>query len=106
MPFERIVVHPPAGLPRQIVVDYLDRCRASLLALQSALAKTEFDSTRVLGHRMKGSGGGYGIPRLTEIGAGIEQAAKNQDSGELQRQIAALGDFLNQVEVAAEVAHS
>lgn len=102
MPVEKVLVHPAPGLQRQFVMDYLDRCRASLLALQKAVAAPAFEETRVFGHRIKGSGGGYGIPRLTEIGARIEQASRNRDAGEVQRQMAALGEYLNQVEVAPE----
>ena len=51
---------------------------------------------------MKGSGGAYGIPRLTEIGAAIERAAKAQDSDELQNAASTLQAYLDGLAVASE----
>ncbi len=51
---------------------------------------------------MKGTGGGYGFDRVTEIGAAIEEAAKNQNSSEIQQQIDTLKDYLERIEIIFE----
>ena len=49
---------------------------------------------------MKGTGGAYGFKQLTEVGALIERAATDQNIDELGNQVAALEEYLGQVEVA------
>ncbi len=52
-----------------------------------------------LGHKICGTGGGYGFPRITEIGASIQQAAKERNSAAIRSQVAELSRFLYQVDV-------
>jgi HPt (histidine-containing phosphotransfer) domain-containing protein len=84
-----------------MVVDFVAKCRAGLPALRTALNASEFDVLRFSGHRLKGSGGAYGFPPLTAMGAAIEQAAKGHDDSELRNQVAALEEYLSLVEVVA-----
>jgi HPt (histidine-containing phosphotransfer) domain-containing protein len=99
MAMERVKVVAPKGIPSGMVVQFIDKCRAGLPALQTALAAAEFEILRVSGHRLKGTGAAYGFPPLTVIGASIEQAARGRDAGELQSRIAELEDYLGSVEV-------
>ena len=48
---------------------------------------------------MKGDGGGYGFQEISRIGNELEQAAMRQDRTVVQRETAALADFLAKVEV-------
>ena len=95
-----IVVAPPPGLPRQLVVDYLARCRESAQALRIAVQRADYGQAGILGHRLKGTGCSYGFPELTQAGAAIEKAAKQQDAAELQAAVARLENYLRAVEVA------
>lgn len=97
---EKILVHPPKGLPPRLLIDYRANCLEALAAAKSALARCDHDSTRVLGHRLKGTGGAYGIPALTEIGASIEEASARDDDIQIQRQVAYLEEYLNHIEIA------
>jgi HPt (histidine-containing phosphotransfer) domain-containing protein len=96
----KIVVHPPQGIPRELVVGFLSRCEKSIGNAYVDLDRREYEALCVYGHRLKGSGGAYGIPHLTEIGAAIETAARAQDSGELARWVTGLESYLRQLEVA------
>ena len=58
---------------------YLERRAEDVEALHSALAAHDYKSVRTLGHRMKGSGASYGLPRVSEIGAALEIAGKCGD---------------------------
>jgi signal transduction histidine kinase/DNA-binding response OmpR family regulator len=93
----------PAPTPsHQLPVDadamnYLARRKSELESLRSLLAALEFDRIRIAGHNMKGSGGGYGFPKLTELGAAIESAAKLKDPGALDRKLSDLGLYLAEV---------
>jgi HPt (histidine-containing phosphotransfer) domain-containing protein len=84
-----------------MVSAYVDKCRAALPALKTAVNDSEFEFLRVYGHRLKGSGGAYGFPALTTMGASIEQAANGKNTSELRTQAAALEAYLGRIEVVA-----
>ena len=96
----KILIDVPQGVPRKLVVEYLERCRSGLPLLEAAAGQNQHEQMRVLGHRLKGNGAPYGFPRLTEIGAGIEQAAAEQNSAALRRYVSELKEYLSQVEIA------
>ena len=98
----KILIHVPPGLPRILVAEYLERSRNGLRFLEAAVCQNEHAETRMLGHRMKGTGAPYGFARLTEIGDLIEQASADQNSGALREHIAELADYLSRVEIAGE----
>ena len=68
--------------------DYLDQRVADLSAIHEALEANDFESIRVRGHNMKGTGRGYGFPIVSAVGGAIEAAAKSSD-GEAVRSAAA-----------------
>jgi CheY-like chemotaxis protein len=96
--YTAIEVHAPAKL-RDILPGYVERQRTGVRTLLDTLEAGDFDAIRTLGHKMKGSGSGYGLDRLTEIGAKIEQAAGQQDGTRIREQARALEDFLRRVAI-------
>lgn len=82
-----------------IVPIFLENRENDLQTLRAALAQQDFGTIQTLGHRMKGDGGGYGFDKITEIGAMMEQAAKQQDHSMVEQQILQLEDFLRRVRV-------
>jgi len=95
---DRIVVHVDAEL-REIVPGYLSNRQADLQALREALARGDYEAIRIVGHSMKGSGGGYGFDALSEIGSALEQAAKAGDPEAIRRSVGELSTYLARVEV-------
>src|SRR5208282_6682514 len=93
----RIQVHPPDGLPCKVVAAYLGNCRNSVRSLKDAIERLDFDLLRTYGHRMKGAGGAYGFPQLTEIGASIEEAARAGNGGALRNCAATLEAHLERL---------
>jgi HPt (histidine-containing phosphotransfer) domain-containing protein len=83
----------------EIVPGFLDNRRKDVATLQSALGTNDLKTVRLLGHRMKGDGGGYGFDDISAIGDKLEQAAIREDRAVMTQQIAALADFLARVEV-------
>ena len=96
---EKISVHAPQGVPLQLVTEYINRCLTALPLAKTALDRSDDGHMRVFGHRLRGSGGAYGIPVLTEIGSVIEEAALQGDRDELRRQVTALEAYLGRIEV-------
>jgi signal transduction histidine kinase/CheY-like chemotaxis protein len=63
-----------------IVPGYLDKRRADVAVYRAAQEIGDFESIARLAHKMKGTGGGYGFEKLTELGGAIEAAAKERDA--------------------------
>ena len=99
MNLEKLSVHVPRGLTGQLVTEYRDRCRKSVVDLRAALDRADFEYLRVFGHRLKGTGGAYGFSGLMEIGAYIENRAIAGDTTAIAAQAAALEDYLDRVVV-------
>lgn len=59
---------------------YLERRRDDVRVLRAALAERDFATVQLLGHRMKGSGGSYGIPGLSAVGGRLERAGTCRDA--------------------------
>lgn len=102
MQTEKILVHAPPGVPSRLLVEYVSRCMSALPDLQTALDQSDHGQMRVFGHRLRGTGGAYGFPALTEIGSLIEQASSSGDTAELRRHVAALEAYLSRVEIVSD----
>ncbi len=63
-----------------VVPAYLDKRRKDVETYRRALAAADFETLRMLGHRMKGTGAGFGFQTLTDIGSAIEEAALRHDT--------------------------
>jgi histidine phosphotransfer protein HptB len=95
----RIVVFIDADL-EELIPNYLHNRHQDVQALKAALIEGNFERLRLLGHGMKGSGGGYGFDRITELGAALETAAIRQEKSALGASIAQLQDFLERLDIS------
>ena len=95
---DKIVVQVDADL-EDLIPGYLQNRHKDLEAIQQALEKQDFESIRVLGHSMKGTGGGYGFDAITAIGRTLEEGAKSRNAQAIQQGIATLREYLQAVEV-------
>ena len=82
-----------------IVPGFLENRRHDVIALQAAIHSDDFKTITILGHRMKGDGGGYGFEAISTIGAALEQAAARQDRPSIKRLTTELEEFLGTVKV-------
>ena len=82
-----------------LIPRYLDRRHKEIETFRAQLAAGDFEALRIGGHSLKGSGGGYGFPDLTRIGAVIETAAKASDVPSIQAALAEYADYMQRVEV-------
>lgn len=95
---ERVIVNIDQDL-EPIVPGFLENRRKDIIALNNALQGNDWKTLRLLGHRMRGDGAGYGFQAISNIGDAIEQAALRGDREAVQQQTAALTDFLDHVKV-------
>lgn len=70
---------------------YLERREEELIELKLKLSEKDFDALRVVGHNLKGTGAGYGIPEITEVGGRLEKAAQSTDGAAIAEEIGQLG---------------
>jgi len=78
---------------------FLANRHKDVYTIHRALAEADFATIHMLGHRMKGDGGGYGFDRISEIGAAMEQAAEQRNHSACREQLAQLEELLARVEV-------
>lgn len=83
----------------ELIPGYLHNRNQDVLRLREAVAEADYDRIRLLGHSMKGSGGGYGFDAITDLGGRIEHAAQGRDEGAILAATAELEDYLRRVEV-------
>lgn len=95
---ERIVVQVDADL-EDLIPGYLQNRRQDVDSILQALEKQDFETIRILGHTMKGTGGGYGFDAITELGRALEEAAKGRNIADIRQKAAALLAYLQAVEV-------
>ena len=95
---EKIVVHVDPDL-EELIPGFLLRRREDIGAITDALQKEDYETARILGHSMKGSGGGYGFDFITDVGRSIEQAAKEKNKSEIRKQTDALLLYLGRIEI-------
>jgi signal transduction histidine kinase/DNA-binding response OmpR family regulator len=85
---------------RELAPEFLRRQRLGLFSIWSALKSGEFDPIQTFAHNMKGCGKSFGFPLLTDLGREMERAAKDRDTGSLQKQVDDLREYLTAVDVA------
>ena len=100
---------PEAGQPKiivqidpdleAIVPGFLANRQRDLVTIEGCLKQGDLNTIRMLGHRMKGDGGGYGFDQISSIGDDLEQAVMVQNGPLIEKQVALLKDFLSRVEV-------
>ena len=100
-PPEKILVHVDPEIA-DLVPGFLDNRRKDVTAMLDALDKNDFEAIRILGHSMKGVGGGYGFDAITEIGAALEQAAKNTNPEDVRKGLRDLTAYLERVEAITD----
>ncbi len=92
----------------QIVIDpdleplmprYFDIRWRELEEMEQSIKHHDANTTRMLGHKLKGTGTSYGFPKLTELGAAIEIAGKAGDLAEAESLAAEVRSYLENVEI-------
>lgn len=63
-----------------LIPGFLNNRREDIKSLRGAAETGDMEELQRLGHTMKGTGAGYGFDKISEIGAAIEQAARQDDA--------------------------
>lgn len=98
---EKILVSIDADL-EDLIPGFLENRNADLGTLRSHLENSDFANIKSIGHSLKGVGGGYGFERITEIGAGLEAAALQEDNNKISELLESYADYLARIEIVYE----
>ncbi|HWR45559.1 Hpt domain-containing protein [Sporomusa sp.] len=85
-----------------LIPGFLANRQTDISAIKAAVDVQDYESVRVIGHTLKGIGGGYGFERVTEIGAAVEQAGKRKDAVAAYELAQELKQYLEFVEIRYE----
>ena len=77
---------------------YLKNVEKELNKLDAAQTAEDYPCLQRIGHNLNGTGGSFGFPRITELGARVEQAAKDRAIDEIRPAIDELASYLQQVQ--------
>ena len=94
----KIILHLDPDL-EDIVPGFLENRRKDVDTIIGCMEKSDLETIRILGHRMKGDGGGYGFDSISAIGEALEQAALRRDHATIRERTSELASFLHRVEV-------
>ena len=81
-----------------LIPGYINNRKKDIKKINQALDEKNFELIERLGHSMKGSGGGYGLDKISKIGKIIEYAGKNKDTKEILNALEKLKSFIIKVE--------
>ena len=98
---EKIIVNIDPDL-EDLIPGFLSNRAKDVESIVDLLAKGDLEAIRILGHSMKGAGGGYGFDFITEIGDTIERASLAGDIEVIREANDQLADYLARVEPVAE----
>ena len=82
-----------------LVPRFLANRAADVERIRAALEGADFETVRVAAHGMKGSGGGYGFPEISRLGAAMEESARNRNRAAIAALVANLEQYLARIEV-------
>jgi PAS domain S-box-containing protein len=97
-PQERTAVLVDARL-RAVVPGYLESRRRDVQTILEALNRSDYETIRELSHKMNGTGSSYGFSPITEVGAKMEAAAKEQNAYEIRSRVTELSRYLEAVKI-------
>lgn len=87
---------------QDLIPGFMKRRREDVDKLVAAVERQDFKSVRLIGHSLKGNGGGYGFHDLSTIGAAIESAANGEDLDSARAAIEQFVDYLDRVRISFE----
>ncbi len=100
-PDEKCIVHIDEDL-EEIVPNFLKNREKDIQSISRSLEAGDFETIRILGHGMKGSGSGYGFDGISRMGEEIEADAKEGNADAIGKRVRELSTYLDRVEVVYE----
>ena len=87
---------------RDIVPGYIERRLREIPELHAFHSAGDLESIRKIGHKLAGSGDGYGLARISELGAQMETLSRAGDAAGVAARLAELSDYVENLEIVYE----
>ncbi len=84
---------------RELLVEFAAAMPERRDGLIGAFRTGEYDLLRTRAHQLKGAGGGFGFPRLTEMAAALEKACVEHEPVGIAEALEKIVGYLNQITV-------
>jgi CheY-like chemotaxis protein len=84
---------------QDLMPGYIHNRYVDLQQLPQFLQEANYEGIALIGHKMKGSGSGYGLDYISRMGRAIETAAALEQSSVIEEAVRELGDYLGQLKV-------
>ena len=75
--------------------EFLLNCQKNVVALTHALNINDFQTVKYLSHGMRGAGGMFGFPAITDICAAIQETAEHLDNQSSRKHVSELSVYLD-----------
>jgi len=85
-----------------LVVDFVNGLDERLRRMEEAIGRQNLDAVRRAAHQLKGSGGGYGYPILTERAAELERFATSGSLDQCAETLAELRRICQRIVVSTD----
>ncbi len=95
---EKIIVEVDEDL-EDLMDGYLAKRLEDIRTITSLLKSKDFSEVQALAHKMKGSGGGYGLDFISEVGVNVEIHAKASEVDPILEWLARLKDYVERLEI-------
>lgn len=92
------LIHEDASFA-ELVTQFVAGLSERVTRMEEAIQMADFNALQVAAHQLKGSGGGYGYPILTEHAAQLERHARNHALDRCVEAIEELKDICERVVV-------
>ncbi len=86
-------------IPQHMIQNYLNRRLQELQSLDDALNMHNYPLVQKIGHQLKGNGGMFGFPAISEIGAQIENSAASLDHVRLQSLVSEYHQLIQSIQL-------
>ena len=84
---------------QDLVPIFLSHQLEDVKSIVEACEQRDYKKIQILGHNMKGVGSAYGFDAISEIGASLEQCAKERNSEKVRMLAEEVSVYLERVEV-------
>ena len=98
---KKVIVTVDSDL-EDLIPGYFENRQKDIRSIRKALENDDYETIRILGHSMKGSGGGYGFDAITDIGRSLEEEANAGNADGIIKYTDELFSYLERVEVVYE----
>ena len=82
--------------------EYLKRLEAEITTLKHAVNQSDFDTLNMIGHKLSGHAGSYGLHGLGKLGAKLENFAKQKNLKSAKEVVHDITQYLDRLMIEYE----